>query len=32
MVRDLEKEIFNYKESMDDPEVPKIPKGVIFEA
>jgi hypothetical protein len=32
MVRELEKEIFDYKESKDDPEIPKIPKETRFEA
>jgi hypothetical protein len=32
MGRDLEKEVFNYKENKNDPEVPKIPEGAILEA
>jgi hypothetical protein len=32
MVRKLEKEIFEYKESTKDLEIPKIPKSAILEA
>jgi hypothetical protein len=32
MARNLEKDIFDYKESIDDPEIPKIPIRAILEA